>query len=71
MSRFVTVQAVADELGCTPEHVRNLLGRGELEGVNLKGRSGWRITRDSYDAFLARNGAPAPKPTYRKKARAR
>ena len=70
----MSVAEVAAALGMSEEHVRRLLRRGELVGVNYGGRIGWRLPRD-YILELATSladtrerhdkarGRPGPKPT--------
>ena len=47
-----TVSEAARVLELSDEHVRRLLRRGELDGINYGGRVGWRLSRD-YVADLA------------------
>jgi excisionase family DNA binding protein len=41
-----TVSEAARTLELSEEHVRRLLRRGELEGINYGGRVGWRVARE-------------------------
>lgn len=49
-----TVKEVAAWLRVHQETVRQWLRDGELVGINLGGKSGWRIRPDEVEAFLAR-----------------
>jgi excisionase family DNA binding protein len=49
-----TVQQVAERLQVHQETVRKWLRDGELVGINLGGKSGWRIREREIEAFLER-----------------
>jgi excisionase family DNA binding protein len=50
---YLTVNEVADRLKVTPLTVRRWLQGGELAGVRLGDRAGWRISEDDLAEFLA------------------
>ncbi len=50
---YLTVNQVAERLKVTPLTVRRWLNNGELDGIQLGDRAGWRITEAALDAFLA------------------
>lgn len=52
MDEFLTVQEVADRLKVTPLTVRRWLNKGELVGIQLGDRAGWRITEDDLRRFV-------------------
>jgi excisionase family DNA binding protein len=60
---LLTVPDVAGLLGCKPAHVRALIKAGELPGVDLALRPGWRrhrhlkVRREAVDDFLRRREA--------------
>jgi excisionase family DNA binding protein len=54
----LTPEQVAEELQMHIETVRRLLREGVLPGYQ-PGKRGWRITRESLDAFKAEGGAKA------------
>ena len=49
---WLTVEHVARRLDVTEETVRRLLRRGELPGMQISKRSGWRIRAEDVDAFI-------------------
>ena len=57
--RMLTVQQVADRLQVAPESVRRWLRSGELGGVNLGGKGGWRVTETDLAGFLHRRRSAA------------
>lgn len=50
--RYLTVEEVADRLRVNREAVRRWLRAGELRGVHLSRKTGWRITEADLAAFL-------------------
>ncbi len=57
--RWLTVQKVADRLDVSEQTVRRWLRSGELPGVLIADRAGYRIRPRDLDAFLrARGWAP-------------
>lgn len=50
--QWLTVEEAAQRLDVTEETVRRLLRRGELRGMQLSKRSGWRIRAGDLDAFI-------------------
>ena len=58
---WLTVEDVAKRLDVTEETVRRLLRRGDLPGMQISKRSGWRIRAEDVDAFIRshfRRGEP-------------
>lgn len=58
MENLLTVKEAAEKLRCHPETVRELLRRGDLEGIKYSsaGRRGvWKISEKAIDAFLNRH----------------
>jgi len=49
---WLTVDDVARRLDVTEETVRRLLRRGELPGMQISRRSGWRVRAEDVDAFI-------------------
>ena len=49
---WLTVEGVAQRLDVTEETVRRLLRRGELPGMQISKRSGWRVRAEDVDAFI-------------------
>ena len=60
--RWLTVEEVAERLDVTQETVRRLLRRGELPGMQISKRSGWRMRPEDVDAFIRRHFRTAEKP---------
>jgi excisionase family DNA binding protein len=52
MDTFLTATEVATLLKVHPETVKNWLRSGELSGVVLSDRAGWRVRRDDVDRFI-------------------
>jgi excisionase family DNA binding protein len=50
---YLTVTEVAERLKVTPLTVRRWLNKGELVGIQLGDRAGWRITEADLADFLA------------------
>jgi excisionase family DNA binding protein len=50
--KLLTVPEVAEQLTVTEETVRRWLRSGQLAGVLLSRRAGWRIRQDSVDRLL-------------------
>ncbi len=55
--RLLTVEQVAERLQVNPETVRRWLRRGELEGVDLGHKAGYRISEQALSEFLAKKPA--------------
>lgn len=49
---LLTVAEVAERLKVQPLTVRRWLKRGDLAGIQLGDRAGWRISEDDLDRFL-------------------
>jgi excisionase family DNA binding protein len=59
--RLLTVDEVAERLRVTPETVRVWLRQGELAGISLGRRAGYRIEEAELQRFLdRRRGKPQP-----------
>ena len=52
MDEYLTTADVAALLKVHPETVKNWLRSGELSGVVLSDRAGWRVRRGDVDRFL-------------------
>lgn len=50
--KLLTVPEVAEQLSVTEETVRRWLRSGQLAGVLLSRRAGWRIRQNSVDQLL-------------------
>ncbi len=50
--RLMTVDQVADRLQVNPETVRRWLRRGDLEGVDLGHKAGYRVTEAQLREFI-------------------
>jgi excisionase family DNA binding protein len=48
----LTVEQIADYLQVHPETVRRWLRDGQLRGMALGGRSGWRVRRAELERFM-------------------
>jgi excisionase family DNA binding protein len=53
-ARFLTMQAVADELATTLSQIYHMVRSGELPAIKIGGRGQWRIERDTLEAYIAR-----------------
>ena len=53
MAGLLTVNEVAERLRVTPLTVRRWLKSGELVGIQLGDRAGWRIDPDDLARFIA------------------
>jgi len=56
MKSLLTVDEVAQRLRVNPETVRIYLRKGDLEGINRGGRTGWRISLEAYNRFVEQSG---------------
>ena len=56
IKEYYTVKDAAEKLGVTPEYVREILKRGQIDNsIKLKGNKvgkEWRINQSSVNAFL-------------------
>ncbi len=59
MTKFLTAQQVADRLQVTPATVKRWLREGQLPGVMLGDRAGWRVAEADLDAYLRAQGNAA------------
>jgi excisionase family DNA binding protein len=62
MAELLTVREVSEKLKVTPLTVRRWLRRGDLIGIQLGDRAGWRISEDDLDDFLRRRRSDADRP---------
>lgn len=55
MTTLMTTAQVAEILGCSEQHVRNLIKRRRLAAVDIGGgsRPKWRITSEALEDYLA------------------
>lgn len=64
--KWLTVSAVADELGVSDDMVRSWVASGQLRAVDASARPGgkarWRIARTELDRFLLCRQAAGPVP---------
>jgi len=51
---WLRVEDVAAQLDVSQESVRRWLRSGELRGLKLNDKAGWRIRQSDLDAFIAR-----------------
>lgn len=52
VSRFLTLDQVAEELASTKAQVYALVRRKELRAIKLGGRGQWRVARADLETFL-------------------
>jgi len=52
MTEYLTVSEVAERLKVQPLTVRRWLNSGDLTGIQLGDRAGWRITEEDLRDFL-------------------
>ena len=57
MSQLCTLAEVAEELRVTPQTVRNMIRKGEIDGVQVGVQ--WRVTQAALAAFLEKGGGRA------------
>lgn len=50
--RFLTIEQVAEELSVGTPTVRQLLKAGELRGIQIGGRSMWRIAAKDLEDYI-------------------
>lgn len=50
--RFLTVEQVAEELNVSVSQIRALLKSGELRGIQIGGRSVWRIAARDVEDYI-------------------
>lgn len=51
--KYLSIQTVAEILGCTERHLKDLVIEGELEAIKL-GTRAWRISEQSLISFIDR-----------------
>lgn len=51
--RFLTLQQVADELNVSMSQVYALVRAGDLVGIQIGGRSQWRVERVKLEQYIA------------------
>ncbi len=57
--RYLTVEEIAQEMRVTDETVRRWLRSGQLAGLNLGRKAGWRIERTDLEDFIQRSKVQA------------
>ncbi len=57
--RYLTVEEIAQEMRVTDETVRRWLRSGQLVGLNLGRKAGWRIERPDLEDFIQRSKVQA------------
>jgi excisionase family DNA binding protein len=50
--KLLTLDEVAEQLSVNVETVRRWIRSGELEGIDLGGRAGYRVTESALDKFI-------------------
>ena len=50
--RFLTIEQVAEELNVSVSQIRALLKSGELRGIQIGGRSVWRIDASDVEDYI-------------------
>ncbi|MBP2264718.1 excisionase family DNA binding protein [Pseudarthrobacter sp. PvP004] len=50
--RFLTIEQVAEELNVSVSQIRALLKSGELRGIQVGGRSVWRIAISDVEDYI-------------------
>lgn len=55
-TKWLTVQQIAERLQVDVQTVRRWLRSGDLRGVRLSDRAGWRVHPDDLEAFLRERG---------------
>jgi excisionase family DNA binding protein len=53
--RLLTVEEIAEQVSVTHETVRRWLRLGELKGVRLARKAGWRVRESDLQRFLERH----------------
>lgn len=67
--KYLTTAEVAEELRLDTDTVRNLLNSKRLPAVKFGDRGGYRVHRDTLDAFVKGELAPKATPTRRRAAK--
>jgi excisionase family DNA binding protein len=57
--RLLTVEEVAEQMSVTHETVRRWLRSGDLRGVRLARKAGWRVRENDLQAYLERHSPQA------------
>ncbi len=60
MTELLTVSEVSERLKVTPLTVRRWLKAGDIAGIQLGDRAGWRISEDDLQAFLQGRRSSGP-----------
>jgi excisionase family DNA binding protein len=55
--RFLTMQAVADELATSLSQIYHMVRSGELPAIKIGGRGQWRIERSKLEEYIAQKYA--------------
>jgi len=53
--RLLTVEEIAEQMSVTHETVRRWLRSGDLRGVRLARKAGWRVRENDLQAYLERH----------------
>jgi excisionase family DNA binding protein len=59
--RMLTTRQVAERLQVKVITVQRWLHAGQMQGINLGGRSGWRVPETAVREFIAQRRHPADK----------
>lgn len=51
--RLIDVRNAANGLGCTPQHIYNMIKEGRIRAVRLGKRMGLRVPGEALDEFLS------------------
>ena len=54
ITRFLTLEQVAEELNTSVAQIYALVRRGELSAIRLGGRGQWRVEASELEAYIAR-----------------
>ena len=57
---LLTVEEIAEQVSVTHETVRRWLRSGDLRGVRLARKAGWRVRESDLQAFLERHMPQVP-----------
>jgi excisionase family DNA binding protein len=55
-TQWLTVQQIADSLQLDAQTIRRWLRAGEMNGVLLSDKAGWRVRPEDLEAFLRSKG---------------
>jgi excisionase family DNA binding protein len=60
-ARWLSTEAVAEQLVCSQRTVRRMIQRGDVDGVRLRGK--WRVDHESLDDYVSRDSVRHYVPT--------